>query len=61
MLRRVRANLFDFPWAERGKLTCWSDLYTFLDFDAPDALVNSEAKKYKELREDDRLLQGAVG
>lgn len=48
MLRRVLANLFDFPWAERGKLTCWSDLYTFLDFDAPDTLVNSEAKKHKE-------------
>jgi hypothetical protein len=48
LLRRVLATLFDFPWDERGKLTCWSDLSTFMDFDAPDALVSSEAKMYEE-------------
>ena len=50
MLRRVLANLFDFPWDERSKLACWSDLFTFLDFDALDALVNSEVKKIKSKR-----------
>lgn len=42
------ATLFDFPWEERGKLTYWSDISTFTDFDAPDALVSSEAEKYEE-------------
>ncbi len=45
------ATLFDFPWAERRKLTFWSDLSTFTDFDAPDALVRDEFEKFEKLKE----------
>ena len=39
------ATLFDFPWEDRRKLTFWSDLSTFTDFDAPDAMVRSEYER----------------
>ena len=45
------ATLFDFPWEDRRKLTFWSDLSTFTDFDAPDAMVRSEYEKVEKLRE----------
>lgn len=45
------ATLFDFPWDERRKLTFWSDLSTFTDFDAPDALVRDEFEKFEKLKE----------
>ena len=45
------ATLFDFPWEERRKLTFWSDLSTFTDFDAPDALVRDEFEKFEKLKE----------
>ena len=44
------ATLFDFPWEERRKLTYWSDVATFTDFDAPDALVRSEEERFEELK-----------
>jgi len=43
------ATLFDFPWEDRRRLTHWSDIAIFTDYDAPDALVSSEAEKYAEL------------
>lgn len=36
---------------ERRKLTFWSDLSTFTDFDAPDALVRDEFEKFEKLKE----------
>ncbi len=45
------ATLFDFPWDDRRKLTFWSDLSTFTDFDAPDALVRDEYEKFEKLKE----------
>ncbi len=45
------ATLFDFPWEERRKLTYWSDLSTFTDFDAPDAMVRSEYEKFEKFKE----------
>lgn len=45
------ATLFDFPWEDRRKLTFWSDLSTFTDFDAPDALVRDEYEKFEKLKE----------
>lgn len=36
------ATLFDFPFEDRRKLTYWSDLSTFTDYDAPDALATDE-------------------
>ncbi|MGY9056939.1 MAG: cytochrome P450 [Alphaproteobacteria bacterium] len=44
------ATLFDFPWEERSKLTYWSDLSTFTDYDAPDAIVKGELEKFEELK-----------
>jgi len=44
------ATLFDFPWDERRKLTYWSDLSTFTDFDAPDAMVRDEFEKFEEFK-----------
>jgi len=45
------ATLFDFPFEDRRKLTYWSDLSTFTDFDAPDALATSEYDKFEKLKE----------
>jgi cytochrome P450 len=45
------ATLFDFPWEDRRKLTYWSDLSTFSDYDAPDALVKDEYEKFEQLKE----------
>jgi cytochrome P450 len=44
------ATLFDFPWEDRRKLTYWSDLAIFTDFDAPDAMVRSEEERFEELK-----------
>jgi cytochrome P450 len=44
------ATLFDFPWEERRKLTYWSDLAIFTDFDAPDAMVKSEEERFEGLK-----------
>jgi len=44
------ATLFAFPWEERRKLTYWSDLSTFTDYGAADALVRSEEEKFEELK-----------
>ena len=44
------ATLFDFPWEERRRLTYWSDVATYTDFDAPDALVGSEEERFEELK-----------
>ncbi len=43
------ATLFDFPWAERRKLTHWSDVAIANVSDA-DAVVKSEAERMAELR-----------
>jgi len=45
------ATLFDFPWEDRRKLTFWSDLSTFTDFDAPDALARDEYDKFEKLKD----------
>ena len=45
------ATLFDFPWEDRSKLTYWSDLSTFTDYDAPDALATDEYDKFEKLKE----------
>ncbi len=45
------ATLFDFPWEDRRKLTYWSDLSTFTDYEAPDALATSEYDKFEKLKE----------
>lgn len=45
------ATLFDFPWEERRKLTFWSDLSTFTDYTAPDAIVRDEYEKFEKLKE----------
>lgn len=42
------ATLFDFPMAERAKLTYWSDV-AICNVNAPDALVRSEQEKFDEL------------
>jgi cytochrome P450 len=42
------ATLFDFPWAERRKLTYWSDV-AICDINAPDAPVHSEEARLVEL------------
>ena len=43
------ATLFDFPFAERRKLTYWSDV-AIANVDAPDAVVKSNAERMAELR-----------
>ncbi|HKV16908.1 MAG TPA: cytochrome P450, partial [Reyranella sp.] len=43
------ATLFDFPQAERRKLTHWSDV-AIANLEAPDAVVRSEAERMAELR-----------
>jgi len=42
------ATLFDFPWADRGKLTWWSDV-AIANVDAPDAVVHSGEERMAEL------------
>jgi cytochrome P450 len=42
------ATLFDFPWAERRKLTYWSDV-AVCNINAPDAPVKSEDARFAEL------------
>ena len=42
------ATLFDFPWADRGRLTWWSDV-AIANVDAPDAVVHSSAERIAEL------------
>ena len=42
------ATLFDFPWADRRKLTHWSDV-AIANIEADDAVVKSEAERMAEL------------
>jgi cytochrome P450 len=42
------ATLFDFPWADREKLTWWSDV-AIANIDSPDAVVHSEDERFVEL------------
>src|SRR5260370_16425875 len=42
------ATLFDFPWADRMKLTWWSDV-AIANVDAPDAVVHSHDERLVEL------------
>jgi cytochrome P450 len=42
------ATLFDFPWAERRKLTYWSDV-AVCNIDAPDAIVRSNEERFAVL------------
>ena len=42
------ATLFDFPWADRRKLTRWSDV-AIANVDSPDAVVHSEDERFAEL------------
>ncbi len=42
------ATLFDFPWADRRKLTYWSDV-AICNVGSPDALVHSEEERFAEL------------
>ena len=42
------ATLFDFPWADREKLTWWSDV-AIANVDSPDAVVRSEDERFVEL------------
>jgi cytochrome P450 len=42
------ATLFDFPWADREKLTWWSDV-AIANVDSPDAVVHSEEERFAEL------------
>jgi cytochrome P450 len=42
------ATLFDFPWADREKLTWWSDV-AIANVDSPDAVVHSEDERSAEL------------
>ena len=42
------ATLLDFPWAERRKLTYWSDV-AVCNISAPDAPVHSEEARFAEL------------
>jgi cytochrome P450 len=42
------ATLFDFPWADREKLTWWSDV-AIANVGSPDAVVHSEDERFVEL------------
>jgi cytochrome P450 len=42
------ATLFDFPWADREKLTWWSDV-AIANVHSPDAVVHSEDERFAEL------------
>src|SRR6516165_2532296 len=43
------ATLFDFPWADRAKLTWWSDV-AIANVNSPDAVVHSEDERFAELQ-----------
>ncbi len=45
------ATLFDFPWEDRHKLTYWSDLATFTDYDGANPMVRDEFEKFEKLKE----------
>ena len=45
------ATLFDFPWEDRRKLTYWSDLATFSDYDGANPMVKDEFEKFEKLKE----------
>ena len=49
------ATLFDFPWAERRKLTHWSDV-AIANIEAEDAVVKSNAERMAELGEMGRTM-----
>jgi cytochrome P450 len=42
------ATLLDFPWADRDRLTWWSDV-AITDVNSPDAVVHSEGERLAEL------------
>ena len=42
------ATLFDFPWEDRMKLSCWSDV-AIANVESPDAVVHSEDERYDEM------------
>jgi cytochrome P450 len=42
------ATLFDFPWADREKLSWWSDV-AIANVDSPDAVVHSAEERFAEL------------
>ena len=42
------ATLFDFPWADREKLTWWSDV-AIANVESPDAVVHSEDERFAEM------------
>src|SRR5206468_1530833 len=42
------ATLFDFPWADRTRLTWWSDV-AIANVNSPDAVVHSEEERFAEL------------
>src|SRR5258708_8833429 len=42
------ATLFDFPWADRERLTWWSDV-AIANVDSPDAVVHSHDERFAEL------------
>jgi cytochrome P450 len=42
------ATLLDFPWADRDRLTWWSDV-AIADVNSPDAVVHSESERLAEL------------
>jgi cytochrome P450 len=43
------ATLFDFPWADRMKLTWWSDV-AIANVESPDAVVRSEDERFDEMK-----------
>ncbi|HTR84654.1 MAG TPA: cytochrome P450 [Reyranella sp.] len=51
------ATLFDFPQADRRKLTHWSDV-AIANVAAPDAVVKSEAERMAELRQMAEIMAG---
>ena len=53
------ATLFDFPQAERRKLTHWSDV-AIANIEAEDAVVKSEAERMAELTQMAETMAGAV-
>jgi cytochrome P450 len=48
LTNRMLATLLDFPWADREKLTWWSDV-AIANVDSPDAVVGSEDHRFAEL------------
>ena len=54
------ATLFDFPWADREKLTWWSDV-AIANVDSPDAVVHSERRAFRRDGQDGRVFPQIVG